>query len=70
MRLGIIGSGRIGSVVGRLLADAGHEIMFSSRHPEARGCCDAVTILLIVSRPSLDHVAYSRLTAVAAPGPT
>lgn len=35
MKIGIIGSGRIGSVVGRLLADAGHQIMFSSRHPEA-----------------------------------
>ncbi len=35
MKIGIIGSGRIGSVVGRLLAEAGHEIMFSSRHPEA-----------------------------------
>lgn len=35
MKIGIIGSGHIGSVVGRLLADAGHEVMFSSRHPEA-----------------------------------
>jgi 8-hydroxy-5-deazaflavin:NADPH oxidoreductase len=35
MKIGVIGSGRIGSVVGRLLADAGHDIMFSSRHPEA-----------------------------------
>ena len=35
MKIGVIGSGRIGSTVGRLLADAGHEIMFSSRHPEA-----------------------------------
>jgi len=35
MKIGVIGSGRIGSVVGRLFADAGHEIMYSSRHPEA-----------------------------------
>jgi predicted dinucleotide-binding enzyme len=35
MKIGIIGSGRIGSVVGRLLADAGHDVMFSSRRPEA-----------------------------------
>jgi predicted dinucleotide-binding enzyme len=35
MKIGVIGSGRIGSTVGRLLADAGHDIMFSSRHPEA-----------------------------------
>src|SRR5690349_13691708 len=34
MRIGIIGSGEMGGKIGRLLADAGHEIMFSSRHPE------------------------------------
>jgi 8-hydroxy-5-deazaflavin:NADPH oxidoreductase len=32
--IGVIGSGRIGSVVGRLWAQAGHRVMFSSRHPE------------------------------------
>lgn len=34
MRLGIIGSGAIGSTVGKLWIQAGHEVMFSSRHPE------------------------------------
>lgn len=34
MRIGIIGSGRIGGTVGRLWAQAGHEVFFSSRHPE------------------------------------
>ena len=34
MRIGIIGSGRIGGNVGRLLADAGHQVLFSfSRDP-------------------------------------
>jgi predicted dinucleotide-binding enzyme len=35
MRIGIIGSGKIGSLVGRLWVKAGHEVKFSSRHPEA-----------------------------------
>jgi hypothetical protein len=35
MRIGIIGSGMIGGTVGRLWAKAGHEVLFSSRHPEA-----------------------------------
>lgn len=35
MRIGIIGSGHIGSTVGKLWAKAGHQVMFSSRHPEA-----------------------------------
>jgi 8-hydroxy-5-deazaflavin:NADPH oxidoreductase len=34
MKIGIIGSGKIGSLLGRLWAEAGHEVRFSSRHPE------------------------------------
>lgn len=37
MRIGIIGAGMIGGTVGRLLADAGHEVLLSSRHPEQLG---------------------------------
>ena len=33
-RIGIIGSGNIGGAVGLQWAKAGHEILFSSRHPE------------------------------------
>ena len=33
-KIGIIGSGRIGGAVGLKWAEAGHEILFSSRHPE------------------------------------
>ena len=34
LRIGIIGSGRIGGAVGLKWAEAGHHILFSSRHPE------------------------------------
>lgn len=34
MNIGIIGSGRIGGTVGRLWAQAGHQVLFSSRRPE------------------------------------
>ena len=34
MRIGVIGSGRIGGAVGLQWARAGHEILFSSRNPE------------------------------------
>src|SRR5215212_813176 len=34
MRIGIIGAGMIGSTVGKLWVDAGHEVRFASRHPE------------------------------------
>lgn len=34
MRIGIIGSGQQGGAIGLLWARAGHELLFSSRHPE------------------------------------
>lgn len=34
MKIGIIGSGQQGGAIGLLWAKAGHEILFSSRHPE------------------------------------
>jgi predicted dinucleotide-binding enzyme len=34
MRIGIIGAGMIGSTVGKLWADAGHDVRLASRHPE------------------------------------
>lgn len=34
MRIGVIGSGRLGGSVGTQWAKAGHEVLFSSRHPE------------------------------------
>lgn len=34
MKIGVVGSGRLGGTVGGLLAKAGHQVFFSSRHPE------------------------------------
>ena len=34
MRIGVIGAGSLGGTVGRLWVKAGHEVLFSSRHPE------------------------------------
>jgi predicted dinucleotide-binding enzyme len=34
MNIGVVGSGKIGGVVGKLWARAGHKIRFSSRHPD------------------------------------
>jgi len=34
MKIGVIGSGNIGSAVGGLWVKAGHPVLFSSRHPE------------------------------------
>ena len=37
LKIGIIGSGNIGGSVGVLWAQAGHQVLFSSRHPEELG---------------------------------
>ena len=34
MRIGMIGSGSMGGPIGRLLAEAGHQVLYSSRNPE------------------------------------
>jgi hypothetical protein len=34
LKIGIIGSGNIGSTLGEFWIKAGHEVLFSSRHPE------------------------------------
>ena len=34
MKIGVIGSGRIGGTLGSLWVEAGHEVLFSSRHPQ------------------------------------
>jgi 8-hydroxy-5-deazaflavin:NADPH oxidoreductase len=35
LRIGVIGSGRIGGTIGGLWIKAGHSVLFSSRHPDA-----------------------------------
>ena len=37
LRIGIIGAGNIGGAIGKLWAQAGHEILFASRNPEQLG---------------------------------
>lgn len=37
MRIGIVGSGNMGSTLGTLWAKAGHDVLYSSRHPEELG---------------------------------
>lgn len=37
LKIGVIGAGKIGGSVGVLWAQAGHEVFFSSRHPETLG---------------------------------
>jgi predicted dinucleotide-binding enzyme len=43
LKIGVVGSGRLGGTVGGLLAKAGHQVMFSSRHPdELKGLVEGI----------------------------
>jgi predicted dinucleotide-binding enzyme len=37
MKIGIVGSGQIGGLIRKLWSQAGHEVLFSSRHPQEVG---------------------------------
>jgi predicted dinucleotide-binding enzyme len=42
MKIGVVGAGRIGGLIGTLWSRAGHEVLFSSRHPGSlRGLVEA-----------------------------
>lgn len=34
MNIGVIGTGNIGKMTGKLFLDAGHTVMYGSRHPD------------------------------------
>src|SRR5260221_1450251 len=46
MKIGIIGAGKVGGGLGKLWVRAGHQVLFSSRHPKRlrvlvkEACCD------------------------------
>ena len=43
MKIGVIGSGKLGGTVGGLWVKAGHQVLFSSRHPEElKGLVDSL----------------------------
>src|SRR5438270_7564743 len=75
LKIGIIGSGRIGSTFGGLWAKAGHEIMFSDRDPEnakraaessgARARAGTVEEAVAFADAVLIAVPYGALPAIA-----
>src|SRR5256885_16121778 len=78
MKIGIIGSGRIGSTFGALWGKAGHEVMFSDRDPEqaklaahgagARARVGSVPEAVAFGDAILIAVPYGALPAIAQQG--
>ena len=67
LRIGIIGSGRIGGTIGGLWVKAGHPVFFSSRHPE--GLKDLVASLGELARSGSvsEAIAFADVIFIAVP---
>jgi 8-hydroxy-5-deazaflavin:NADPH oxidoreductase len=67
MNIAVVGSGHIGGLVGKLLAQAGHNVRFSSRHPET------LAALVAESGPNAsrggiaDAIAFGAVAVLALP---
>jgi len=67
MKIGVIGSGHIGSTVGTLWVQAGHPVMFSSRHPEElKGLVDGLGPLARAGTPA-EAAAFGDAVFIAVP---
>jgi 8-hydroxy-5-deazaflavin:NADPH oxidoreductase len=67
LRIGIIGSGRIGSTIGGLWVKAGHPVVFSSRHPEALKDLVAGLGVLAKAGPVDQAIAFGEVVFIAVP---
>src|SRR5580692_8815642 len=69
MKLGIIGTGKVGSALGRMAAEAGMEVLFSTRRPEAaqKAALEAGRHARAVTLETLDREAEIILPAVPYP---
>ncbi len=67
LKIGIIGSGHIGSTVGSLWVKAGHPVMFSSRHPEELASLVQGLGSLAKSGTVAEAVAFGDVVFIAVP---
>jgi hypothetical protein len=67
LKIGIIGSGHIGSTIGSLWVKAGHPVMFSSRHPEELAPLVQELGALAKSGAVADAIAFGDVVFIAVP---
>jgi len=69
MRIGVIGSGRVGSTLGGIWAGSGHEVTFGSREPTSEAMADLVARVPGARVASLqDALAGAEAVLLAVPG--
>jgi predicted dinucleotide-binding enzyme len=67
MKIGVIGAGKIGSTVGKLWVDAGHDVRFASRHPdELRPLVDKLGPRASVGTPA-DAASFGEVVMITVP---
>jgi predicted dinucleotide-binding enzyme len=66
-RIGIVGSGNIGGTLGILLAKAGYDILYSSRHPEALGKLVKATGLKACAGTVAEAIAFGDVIVLSVP---
>ena len=67
LKIGVIGSGHIGSTVGSLWVKAGHPVMFSSRHPEELASLVQGLGALAKSGTVAEAIAFGDVVFIAVP---
>ncbi len=67
VKIGVIGSGRIGSTLGGLWARAGHEVMFSDRDPEQAKRAAAAAGAQARTGSVADAAAFGEVVLIAVP---
>src|SRR5436305_1740618 len=65
MQIAVIGTGFIGGILGRALADSGHQVTFGSRHPESDDVAGATTATVASIG---DALARGEVVILALPG--
>jgi hypothetical protein len=69
MRIGVIGSGRVGSALGEIWAGRGHEVTFGSREPTSDAMAELVARVPGAGAASLrDALASAEVVLLAVPG--
>ncbi len=67
LKIGTIGSGRIGSTLGGMWVKTGHPVMFSSRHPDKlKGLVDGLGSLARAGTPA-EAIAFADVVLLAVP---
>jgi predicted dinucleotide-binding enzyme len=68
MKIGIIGTGRVGSALGRGLSKHNHNLMYGAREPKSQAVKDLCNVTNVTAGRVSDAVAFADIVIIALPG--